>query len=74
MLTKMMSTQHLAAPEDSAHTSDWLAWLQELSEMPASVEVRKALRKAKAVLSARRHKQEKPARKHTGFERHALEG
>lgn len=67
-----MSTLHLAAPEQSAHTNDWLAWLQELTSMPQSVEVRKALRHAKSVVSARRHKQPKHTRNPSPFGRHAI--
>lgn len=67
-----MSTIKLAAPEQSAHTNDWLAWLQELTAMPQTVEVRKALRQAKNVLSLRRHKQVKPTRNPSPFGRHAF--
>ncbi|KWA84227.1 hypothetical protein WL29_22975 [Burkholderia ubonensis] len=57
-----MSTT-LESPDSSAPTQDWQAWLEELSDMRQSAEVKAATRRAQQVLNSRRRTEKRTTRK-----------
>lgn len=57
-----MSTT-LESPDTSAPTQDWQAWLEELSDMRQTAEVKAAARRAQQVLNARRRTEKRTTRK-----------